>query len=145
MLIIIGSDGNNLESSIAKRFGHAEYFIQYNTETKSFEAFVNNEEGHNHDNLQEFLDNGIEVFIVGNIGPHAFKIINTPKSKIFLARKMTVQESIEKFLKDELKQLTESTVKQSIEHNDDNEHHHNPGDHHHNHKHGKQHYGKEAQ
>lgn len=145
MLIIIGSDGNNLESPIAKRFGHAEYFIQYNTETKSFEAFVNNEEGHNHDNLQEFLDNGIEVFIVGNIGPHAFKIINTPKSKVFLARKMTVQESIEKFLKDELKQLTESTVKQSIEHNDDNEHNHNPEDHHHNHEHGKQHYGKEAQ
>lgn len=114
MLILLGSDGNNLESPIAKRFGHAKYFIQYNTITKSFEAFVNNEEGHNHDNLQTFLDNGVEIFIVGNIGPHAFEIVNTPKSKVYLARKMSVQEAIEKYFSGELKQLTEPTVKHSI-------------------------------
>ena len=86
MLLLIGSDGNKLESPIAKRFGHAEYLIQYNTETKSFEAFTNNGEEHNHDNLQDYLDKGVEIFVVGNIGPHAFEIINTPKSKIYLAR-----------------------------------------------------------
>lgn len=120
MLIIVGADGNNLESPIAKRFGHAEYLIQYNTENKSFEAYTNNEEEHNHDNLQEFLDKGIEAFIVGNIGPHAFEIVSTPRSKVYLARKMSVQESIDKFLIGELKQLTESTIKQSIDHNDHN-------------------------
>ena len=137
MLILIGSDGNSLESPIAKRFGHAEYLIEYNTNTKLFEAVVNNKEGHNHDNLQAFLDNGVEVFIVGNIGPHAFELINTPKSKVYLARKMSVQDAIDKFLNNELKQLSESTVKQSIGHGPDDEHHH--GDHHHNQEHGKQH------
>jgi predicted Fe-Mo cluster-binding NifX family protein len=116
MLILIGSDGNKLSSQIAKRFGHAEYLIQYKTEIKAFEAFVNNEDGQNHDNLQDFLDKGVEAFIVGNIGPHAFEIINTPRSKVCLARKMSVQEAIDKFIKGELIQLTEPTIKKSISH-----------------------------
>ena len=128
MLILIGSDGNKLESPIAKRFGHADYFIIYNTETKSFEAFENIDEGHNHENLQQFLDKGVEVFIVGNIGPHAFEVINTPKSKVYLAKKMSIQEAVDKFLKGELKQLTEPTAKHSIGHGKDEEHH---GKHHH--------------
>ena len=116
MLILIGSDGNKLESPIAKRFGHADYFILYNTETKSFEAIENVDEGHNHENLQQFLDKGVEAFIVGNIGPHAFELVNTPKSKVYLARKMSVQEAVEKFFKGELKKLTEPTAKHSIGH-----------------------------
>ena len=116
MLILIGSDGNKLESPVAKRFGHADYFIIFNTLTNSFEAFKNIDEGHNHKNLQEFLDEGVEVFIVGNIGPHAFEIVNTSKSKIYLARNMSILESIDQFQKGELKELTEPTVKHSIGH-----------------------------
>jgi len=132
MLVLIGSDGNSLESAIAKRFGHANYFILFNTEKKSFEAIENIAEEHNHDNLQTFLDNGVEAFIVGNIGPHAFEIINTPKSKIYLARKTSVSESIKKFLKKELEPLTKPTVNKSIDHKNDHEHKHEPGKHHHN-------------
>jgi predicted Fe-Mo cluster-binding NifX family protein len=121
MLILIGSDGDSLESAIAKRFGHANYFILYNTEKKSFEAFENKAEEHNHENLQGFLDKGVEAFIVGNIGPHAFEIINTPKSKVYLDRKISVSKSINKFLKGELEYLTEPTAKKSIGHNQDHE------------------------
>jgi predicted Fe-Mo cluster-binding NifX family protein len=116
MLILIGSDGNSFESQIAKRFGHANYFILFNTEKKSFEAIENIDEGHNHDNLRVFLDKGVEAFIVGNIGPYAFEIINTPATKVYLARKMLVREAIEKYIKGELMQLSEPTVKRSLEH-----------------------------
>ncbi len=126
MLILLGSDGNNLESPIAKRFGHANYFILFDTEKKSFEAIKNIDEGHNHDNLRVFLDKGVEAFIVGNIGPHAFEIMSTPKSKIYLGRKILVREAIENFIKGELLQLSEPTVKKSIEH----------GHHSHRHRHG---------
>ena len=81
MLILIGSDGNKLVSPTAKRFGHTKYYIQFNTDKKSYEAFTNSEDGHKHDNLQEYLDNGVEDFIVGNIELHAFEIVNKPKSK----------------------------------------------------------------
>ncbi len=116
MLVLIGSDGNNLESPIAKRFGYANYFILYDSEAKTYEAFENKNEGHNHENLFQFLDKGVEAFVVGNIGPHAFEIINTSKSKVYLARKMSVNESVEKFLKSELQQLSKPTAKRSIEH-----------------------------
>ncbi len=115
MLILISSDGNNLESPVAKRFGHANYLIQFNTETKDFESFVNNNEGHNHENLQDYLDKGISVFIVGNIGPNAFEILKSGGGKIFLARKMKAVEAIEQFYKNELKELFEPTIKKSFE------------------------------
>jgi len=114
MKIVIGADDKILESKVAKRFGHANYFILYDTDTKNYEAFENIDEGHNHENLQNFLDKGVEVFIVGNIGPHAFEVINTPKSKVYLARKMSVQEAIDKFIKGEFQHLTEPTAKKSI-------------------------------
>ena len=116
MLILIGSDGNNLESTIAKRFGHANYYILFNSESQSFNAFENNDEGHNHENLRNFLNKGVEAFIVGNIGPYAFEIINTNVSKVYLARKMIVREAIKKVIKGELLQLSEPTVKRSMEH-----------------------------
>jgi len=121
MLILIGADSDNLTSPVAKRFGHANYYIVYNTETKYFEAVENIKGRHHHENLLEFLKKGVETFIAGNIGPHAFEIINTEKSKVYLARKMSVQEAIDKFLKGELLQLNEPTVKKSIGHG--NKHH----------------------
>lgn len=114
MLILISSDSNNLDSPVAKRFGHANYYILYNTETKTYEVFENTEHGHHHENLQKYLDMGVEIFLVGNIGPHAFEMINTTKSKVYLARKMSVKEAIEKFLNGELQQLYEPTAKLSI-------------------------------
>jgi predicted Fe-Mo cluster-binding NifX family protein len=115
VLILIGSDGNKLESRVAKRFGHANSYIIFNTETKSYDAFENNNEGHNHDNLQEYLDKGVKTFIVGNIGPHAFDILKTGNAKIYLARKMKTAEAIELFSKNSLKELLEPTMRKSIE------------------------------
>lgn len=124
MLILFGSDGNDLESMIAKRFGHANYFIFYDTKTNSFEAFENIDIENKHENLQEFVNKGVEAFIVGNIGPHAFEIVNTPISKVYLARKMTVREALDRYLKGELKLLTEPTVKHSINHSKSKQKHH---------------------
>ena len=115
MLLLISSDGKNLQSPIAKRFGHANYFILFNTETKTFDAFENNNVGHNHDNLQEYLDKGVKAFIVGNIGPHAFDILKTGDAKVYLARKMKTAEAIELFSKNSLKELLEPTMRKSIE------------------------------
>ena len=116
MLILIGADGDNPESTVAKRFGHAGYYILYNSDTKSFSVDANSEEEHNHNNLYNYLDKGVKAFIVHNIGPHAFEIVNTPESKVYLARRMSVTESINKFLNGELEQLTEPTAKKSIGH-----------------------------
>ena len=128
MLVIIGSDGNSLESTIAKRFGQANFYLLYDSETNSFKVFDNKGEGHNHKILEGFLGKGVEAFIVGNIGPHAFEIINTSKSKAYLARKMNVSDSIKKLLNEELEPLTNPTINKSPGHKHK---HHNSGHNHH--------------
>lgn len=91
-----------MQNRLAKRFEHANNYILYNTETKNFEAFENEEEGHHYENHPYFLDKDVEAFIVGNVGTYAFEIINMPKSKVYLARKMSVYESVKKLLNNEL-------------------------------------------
>ncbi len=114
MLILIASDDKNLNSKIAKRFGHANYYILFDSEKKSFKSIKNIEEGHNHDTFEEFINNGVKKFIVGNIGPNAFEVINKSNTEIYLAIKMTVQEAINKLINKELERLWEPTVKSSI-------------------------------
>lgn len=132
MKILIGSNGNNLESTISKRFGHAEYFIVYDTQNDSYITYENDDEQHNHDNLNYFLHEiGVKNFIVGNIGPHAFEKINNPDTRIFVARNMTIIEAVNKFKSNELKQITEPTMKHSVNDHDHHHHDHDHDDHHH--------------
>lgn len=116
MLILFGSDGNNLESFVSRRFGHSDYYLIYNLKENNFQSFRNNREEHDHNNLHRFVDIGVEAFIVGNIGPGAFNIVNSHKSKVYLARNLSVKEALEKFLKNELTLLTKPTAKKSIRH-----------------------------
>jgi predicted Fe-Mo cluster-binding NifX family protein len=75
MIIVIGSDGSKLEDQVSKRFGHAAFYLIYDTEKNHTETILNNDEDHSHKQLNEFLDKGAEAFIVGNIGPHAFEML----------------------------------------------------------------------
>ncbi len=121
MLVMIGADGKNLGSEVSKRFGHASHYIVYDTESTLFDALKNNhaeesesEAEDEHAFLRDFLKKGVRAFIVGNIGPIAFQTIKTPETKVYLARKMTVDESIKRFLDGELAELTAPTAKRSI-------------------------------
>ncbi len=116
MLLVIGSDGKNLESKVAKRFGHAAYYIVYNIDDKTIVPIENNDEDHSHDEIQNLIDKGVRAFIVGNIGPHAFELINEGGAEVYLARKMTVRHAIDKFTSGQLERLNEPTVKKSINH-----------------------------
>ena len=116
MKIFIGTDTPDLNSKIAKRFGHANYYLIYTTEDKNAEFIQNAEHDENHSILYSAIDKGVDTFIVGNIGPHAFGILNKNKVKIYLARKTTIAEAIKKLLNNNLELLTEPTVKKSMHH-----------------------------
>jgi predicted Fe-Mo cluster-binding NifX family protein len=116
MKILIGSDGKTLDSLVSKRFGHSAYFLMYDTENEELKIYDNTEEEHDHKNLTIFIEAGVTVFIVGNIGPHAFEKINYGNTKIYLARSLSVREALKKLANNELKQLTEPTAKRSIGH-----------------------------
>ncbi len=114
MKIFIGADSPELTSKIAKRFGHANYYLTYDSESKNFEVIGNKEHDEKHQILFDAIHNNVKVFIVGNIGPHAFKILKEGNVKTYLARQMTVEEALQKLEINELEFLTEPTVKKSM-------------------------------
>lgn len=137
MLVLFGANSKDLTQPLSKRFGHAEYFVVFDTENRSHKFFENIDEGHTHSNLLDFIDIGVRAFVVGNIGPHAFSVLKQhPGVKVYLARRMSVQEAFDKFIAGELKELTDPTMANSVE---DGFHHHE--DHHHDHHHEDHHFG----
>ncbi len=51
MKIMFATDENIMDSKIAKRFGHAAFYIIYNTENNSIDARVNNGHDDNHPSI----------------------------------------------------------------------------------------------
>jgi len=116
MKIFIGTDTAELNGMVAKRFGHTAFYLIYDTESKTYEAISNTEHDEKHSILAEVIKKGVEVFIVGNIGPHAFSLLKRGDIKVYLARKMTAAEALSKLANEELELLTEPTVKKSMHH-----------------------------
>jgi predicted Fe-Mo cluster-binding NifX family protein len=114
MRILIGTNNESLTSKIAKRFGHAEYYLIYDNKNKDIEIISNPEHDEKHQVLLDAINNNIKNFIVGNIGPHAFSILHQDGVNIFLARNITAEEALKKLEKNELELLLEPTVRKSM-------------------------------
>jgi len=114
MKYLIASSGPDLQAQIAKRFGHAEYFIVLDSETMEYEALP----GVGHDEpahgIGRFRDQNVERVIIGNIGPEAFQDLKQAGWTPYLCRKMTVQEAVEKVERGEVSPLEAPTAKRSI-------------------------------
>ena len=115
MKILFAVEDDNLKGKIAKRFGHAKYYLIYNTENNKLEKRINSGHDDEHSGLIDLVNEGVKYFVVGNIGPNAFKVLDDRDAKIFLARKLTVDEALNKFLNNELEQLEKPTLERSIE------------------------------
>lgn len=115
MKVLIAAQGTTLDSPVAKRFGHAPYYL--NVDLDSMEIHViDNAEHHDetHAIIPQMAKNGVKVFITGNIGPHAFELANSLNRQVALARKMSAREALEKLQRGELKILTAPTLKRSV-------------------------------
>lgn len=123
MKYLIAADGPEFTAKIAKRFGHAAYFIIYDTQTgksKSYPGVGHDEPSHG---LGRFENEGIERVLLGNVGPEAFADIEHFGWQCFLTRNMNAEQAIEAAGRGEIEVLTEPTVKQSF-HSGHGDHHH---------------------
>ncbi len=114
MKILLTTDGDSLESKISKRFGEANYYLIYDTDLKTVEARVNDGHDDDHSSLKELTEEGVKIFIVGNAGPNAFKVLKENGAKLFLARKLIASEALKKFMNNELEELLKPTLKRPI-------------------------------
>lgn len=115
MKVLIAANGPTLDSSVAKRFGHAPYYLYVDSETGQAQA-INNTDHHDetHAIIPHMVGQGVEVFITGNIGPHAFELTRSLKRQVALARQMSANEALDKLQKGELEILSAPTLKHSV-------------------------------
>jgi len=124
--VVIAANGPTLESTVAKRFGHAPYYLMVNAATMLMQVIDNNDQHDETDNhgrhdeshaiVPQLVGQGAELFITGNIGPHAFELIHSLDRRVALARRMSAGEALVKLQRGELEILSAPTVKRS-EHN----------------------------
>ncbi len=125
MKIFIAVNEPTLDSPVAKRFGHAPYYLLVDTVANQMQAIDNPGHDHDHDHdddhhdddhaiIPQMAQQGVEVFVTGNIGPHAFELIQAANCRVALARKMSAAEAIDRLQKNQLEILSEPTVKKSL-------------------------------
>jgi predicted Fe-Mo cluster-binding NifX family protein len=112
--IAITSQGDNLEASVDPRFGRCAYFIIIDPETEEFEAVLNSSAnamgGAGPQAAQTIANKGVEEVITGNVGPNAFQTLRAANTKIYQVASGTVKETLAKYKKGELKELSNFSV-----------------------------------
>jgi len=128
MKVLIAAQGTSLDSPVAKRFGHAPYYLVVDSASMQVQV-VDNTKHHDetHAIIPQMAKIGVEVFITGNIGPHAFELTRSLDRQVALARKMSARESLEKLQRGKLEILIAPTLKHSVHdhaHGHDHDHAH---------------------
>jgi predicted Fe-Mo cluster-binding NifX family protein len=112
--IAITSQGDNLDASVDTRFGRCAYFIIIDPETEKFEAVSNSAVdamgGAGPQAAQTIADKGAVAVITGNVGPNAFQTLKAANIRIYQGASGTVKETLTKYKKDELQELSNSSV-----------------------------------
>jgi len=120
MKLLITSTGKTLESDVDPRFGRAQFFILYDTESEEFSVVdnvqsLNQPSGAGIQAAQNVVESGAEAVISGNCGPKAFKVLSAAGLKVaglkvYLCSEGTVKEAIEKYKKGNLVESVNANV-----------------------------------
>ncbi len=117
MKIFITSKGRELDSKVDPRFGRAEYYIIYDTETAEFRAeenpFKKGQTAVGISLAQRVIEEGAQVAISGNFGPNAFEVLKAAEIRLFRAGgEMKVKEAVDAFLRGELPEMDSATPRE---------------------------------
>lgn len=115
MKIAITAQGKELSSEIDLRFGRAKWIIIIDTQTGDFAAHdnvvnLNAVQGAGIQTGQNIANLDTDAVITGNMGPNAFKTLNTASVKVFLAGSQTVQQALDSFRAGKLKEIDGANV-----------------------------------
>ena len=138
MMYLIATNGSDLDSKTAKRFGHANTFLLVNGDTMEFKVVDRQWDDVPQHMVDALLSMNVEVVISGNIGPDAFERLNANNIKVYICRSMTGREAIEKVIAGDCLPAEKSTLKRSIHENRRN----NGGPNHYNARQGKKNHGR---
>jgi len=99
MKIAVTTVGNNMDAAVDPRFGRAQNFLVYDTESEETTVYPNEQnlqaaQGAGVQAGQNILQTGAEILISGNIGPKAFTVLQQGGVKVYTCTSGTVKEVI---------------------------------------------------
>ena len=109
MKIAIATREKNEQAQISERFGRTLFFAIYDSETNQVEYLdnpANNARGGAGVQTSELLvSKGVQSVIALELGPKADRVLRSSNVKIFQGNRLSVRELIEKWKKNELKEI----------------------------------------
>ena len=116
MKIVITSQGTEMSSQVDPRFGRAQYFLLFDTDSDELTACVRNEQvnaaqGAGVQAAQNVLSLDAQAVITGNIGPKAFTALEAGGVVICIGASGTVSEALDQFKAGELEAVAQANVK----------------------------------
>ncbi|MFC1501359.1 NifB/NifX family molybdenum-iron cluster-binding protein [Elusimicrobiota bacterium] len=101
MKICVTSQGNTLGSDVDARFGRCKYFIFVDTDTLEFEAVSNSNidvsSGAGTQAGQTVADKDVKAVLSGDIGPKAFRVLQSAGIDIYIGIDGKVKDAVENF------------------------------------------------
>ena len=116
MKVAVTCVSQTMDSMVDPRFGRAKYFLLVDTDSDEFKVEDNTQnlnaaQGAGIQAGQNVANSGAEAVITGNVGPNAFKTLNTAGVKIYLCQEtMTIQQALDNFNAGKLKSVDQANV-----------------------------------
>jgi predicted Fe-Mo cluster-binding NifX family protein len=115
MKVAVSAKGRDLDSPVDQRFGRAEVFIIFDTDTGSFEAIDNRanldlSQGAGIQSARNVVAQGPQYLITGHCGPKAYRSLSAAGVGVIVGATGTVREALAKFDAGELKPADEPDV-----------------------------------
>ncbi len=120
MRVFVTAKGKDLDSSVDPRFGRAEYYIIYDTETGEFKAvenpFKRGQTAVGISLAQRVIEEGAQAAISGNFGPNAFEVLKAAGISLYRAGgDLTVKEALDALVKGKLPAMNSATPREVAE------------------------------
>ena len=116
MKVLIAADGKTLDSRIAKRFGHAVWYLIVDLETdKVVERLENVRSEDHHEVVPKAAERGVTTIVTGNIGPRSYELISLYSLQVAHAKQMTVRAALVRLKEGALRILDAPSVRKNVE------------------------------
>lgn len=111
MTIAVTSKGADLTAPVDERFGRAEYFVLFDTETNRVEGIdnkpnLNIAQGAGVQAAQTVSQSGADFVLTGHCGPKAFRALDEAGISVCTGATGTVDETIHSFFEGSLKRIS---------------------------------------
>jgi len=109
------TSGTTLEAPMDPRFGRAEGFIVYDTDSGTFEAVdnrqvLNTAHGAGIQATEAIVRKGANCIVTGHCGPNAFRALTAAGIRIYSTQAATVAEALEAYLAGALPSMKSADV-----------------------------------